>query len=362
MKKRNLRYLVISVALLSLVAVGVGVFFRVRSLYQKAGVARFDVLEGTYTWNGKFFLSEDGETAVIYRSMERVKLEKVQRTNVDLTPYGFPGETFSYFLYNGYAICPDEGYEGLWPVSTPRRFLFRSGDGVFQIDTEQGQSWPVFADSVAGVPEDGGGLLAFSSNGSYALSLTGNTVTVYHTDPMDGSLRVVDVKSVDLSPLGKDAAFCAFTGEQYAAFTLTAEGRTVYAALNCESGEAVLCPTDFSVDRGQPLSRFFAQRPLSDKEKDKYCAAWTNLLLGTDTLCRGSEADLTLIAVSPEASHAAARGGDRVWILSEKRLFCLTDVLSGEQVQSVNFLEENVVAVSLLKDGASATWFYTVLF
>lgn len=359
MKKR---YLVIAIVLFAFVAAGVAVFFRVRALYLHTGLNRFDVKEGSYTWNGKLFLAEDGETALVYHPMERVPLTEIARTDVDLTPYGFEGETFSYFLYNGYALCPDEGYEGLWPVSNPRRFLYRSGEEVWQIDTEQHRAWRVFADSVEGVPEDGKGLLAFSSNGSYALSLSAGVVSVYHTDPMNGSLRIVDVKRVDLAPLGDDAAFVAFTGEKYAAFTLTSEDKTVYAALDCETGEAVLCPTSPAADPEVPLARFFARRPLTEEEEETYCVAWTNLLLGTDTLCLGSERDLELFSLSPEGTHAAARQGNKVWILTADRLFDLSAILEGERVLSVDFPEENVAVVSVLKDDVPLLYCYTVLF
>ena len=360
--KRKMRYLIISLVLFAFVAVGLGIFFRVRIAYQKTALALSETRMGDYTWNGKFFVSADGQTALVYRSMDRTKWEEVPRVDVDLTSCGFPGRTFSYFLYNGYALCPDPDYEGLWPVSSPERFLIRDGESVWQVRAEQGRAWPVFADSEAQVPEDGGGLLAFSSDGSYALSLEKGIVTVYHTDPENDSLRVVDVKTVDLSGLGINAAFIAFTGEKHAAFSLQSGEETVYAALDCETGQAVLCPTDFSVERSAPLSRFFAQRPLTEKEKESYCCAWTNLLLGKDFLCKGSQEDLELIAVSPTGSHAAARRGDEVWILAAKRLFCLNERLNGEKILSIAFPEDNVVAVSVLKDGAPGLYCYTVLF
>ena len=119
MKKR---YLIIAIVLFAFVLTGLFVFFRVRGQYIRTGLAPFDTREGAYTWNGKLLLSQDGQTALAYRAQERIKLEEIARVDVDLTPYGFEGETFSYFPYNGYAFCVEEGYEGFWPVSTPARF------------------------------------------------------------------------------------------------------------------------------------------------------------------------------------------------------------------------------------------------
>ena len=359
MKKR---YLIIAVVLFAFVLSGVAVFLRVYLQYRDTGLARFDVLEKGYTWNGKLLLDPDGEHALQYTSTERVKLSEKTRVDVDLSPYGFEGETFSYFLYNGYALCPDEGYEGLWPVSTPRRFLYRAADGIYQIHTGEKRAWPVFADSVEGVPEKGEDVLAFSAAGSYALSLAEGVVTVYHTDPYNDSLRVADVKSVDLNGIGQNAAFVAFTSDRHAVFSLETEGCFAYAAVDCESGEAVLCPADYTVSRGEPLARFYAQRPLTEEEGERYCAAWTNLVLGTEFLCEGEEEDLKLFSVSPQGKYAAARRGYDVFILSEKRQFCLSDVLEGERVLSVDFLYENVIAVSVLRDDVPRTYCYTILF
>ncbi len=358
MKKR---YLILSIILFLFVAAGLIVFLRVRSAYVRAGVTLVETREGTYSWNGKFFLSEDGSAALFYRPTERIKLEKVTRTDVDLTPYGFPGKTFSYFLYNGYALCPDAGYEGLWPVSTPARFLYRDGDAVWTVDTEQRRAWHVFADSEAAVPEDGKGLLAFSSDGSFALSLTGGVASVYETDPESDSLRISTVKTVDLNKLGKNAAFVAFTGTKYAAFTVTADGEKRFAALDCAAGEAVLSPADSSLAYGETLSRFYAQRPLTEEE-GAYCAAWTNLLLGTDVRCKGEEDSLVLTAVSPGGTHAAARQGDKLYLLTAKRLFCLSDRLNGETVLAVDFPEEKAVALTVSTERGPAVYCYTILF
>lgn len=360
MKKKEIALLAV---LFAFVLAGTGIFLGVRWKYHNTGLARFQVLEEAYTYNGKLLISQDGENALQYQSTERVKFHETELVTVDLTPYGFEGETFSYFLYNGWALCPDEGYEGFWPVSTKERFLYRSGDGIYQIRPDLGKSYPVFADSVEGVPENGGGVLAFSSNGSYAVALDGDTVTVYHTDPYNDSLRIVDYKTVDLTSLGEEAAFVAFTSEIHAVFSLHTEAGETFAVVDCSTGEAVLSPTDLTRQRGEVLNRFFAQRSLNEAEREEYCAAWTNLLLGTDTLCKGEvEGDLTLFVVSPQGKYAVARQDNAVWILSEKRAFSLSDILEGERVLAVDFLYENVIAVSVLRDDVPMTYCYTVLF
>ncbi|MBQ3866485.1 MAG: hypothetical protein II776_06245, partial [Clostridia bacterium] len=116
----------------------------------------------------------------------------------------------------------------------------------------------------------------------------------------------------------------------------------------------------------RPLARFFAQRPLTEEESEKHCAAWTNLLLGEDVLCGELLPEGTpepvLFSVSPQGKYAAARTGDEVWILSEKRAFSLTEILKGERILSVDFVYENVVAVSVLADDVPHTYSYTILF
>ena len=145
---RQIRYLIIALVLFAVVAAGIAVFVRVFLQYRETGLARFDVREGSYAWNGKLLLSSDGETALQYTSTERIKLSEKTRKDIDLSPYGFEGETFSFFLYKGIALCVDEGYEGFWPVSTPTRFIYRASDGLYQINTELGRAWPIFADSI----------------------------------------------------------------------------------------------------------------------------------------------------------------------------------------------------------------------
>ena len=369
MKKKHLATLL---ALCCAVLAMGAVFLYVLNLYRGTGLALIKEWDEAYEYNGKLLLSEDREEAIRVKTLGKTDFETLSRTRVDLTPFGFEGKELSYYrvdlekdygVTETYLYTPEQDGEGFWPVMKPERLVYTDDEGKrFCIHPTDGLCYPMFADSIDGVDPYGKGVLAFSANGSYAIGMTGNEVTVYHTDPMDDSLRIVDVKKITMEKY-KSVTFGAFAGDTTAYF-ITDLG---FAALDCTTGNVALSLLDGEGEYSNPINRIYAQR-LDGEEKEPR-AVWSHLLLGTErkTPKLKGFSDFEIFSVSPEGKYVAmhAKGEkDEILISTEKRAFSLTAVLEeGMQVERVDFVYENLIYVTLKNtEGKTLSRCYKVCF
>ena len=376
MRKKS--FWVLSVLLL-IVAALCGAFFYAARLYYDTGLSPVAEWDARYDNNGKLLLSEDRDFALLVRTVGKVEFEKIELCQVDLSPFGFEGEVYSYYpvtfeedygVANTYLFTPDSAYEGFWPVSRKDRFVYLAENGEkYCIHPREGLCYPMFSDSVEGVDVYGKDVRAFSANGSYAIALDGDRVTVYHTDPMDDSLRVVDQKSVSLSSYGSSFTFGAFVGNTRAYFRAEGEEEVLYIALDCETGAVARSLLDPAGEYGNVIDRLFVQRT-DASEKDPLRAKWSHVLLGEERKSKKLSGfrESTLISVSPQGTYAVGQAlgekGGEVLVMSEKRTFSLSSVLKeGEQVEEVSFVYENLIFVTLRKgDGQTVSRCYKICF
>ncbi|MBR2634635.1 MAG: hypothetical protein IKD31_03545 [Clostridia bacterium] len=377
MKKKELLFIALLLAVLLVLG---GAVLHVAGIYRKTGLALIEEREGLFDYNGKFLLNSSSDTAYFFRSIGRAGYEEAEKKSIDLSEFGFEGKTFEYYEYvpenqeaatesTLYAV--GAGGEGFWPVCKKSKFVYVAEDGKkYRIHPKEKLCYPMFSDSVEGVDPYGIEVLAFSANGAFAVSLSGKTVTVYHTDPMDDSLRVVDVKSVSLPDWGEDAEFGAFVGNTQAYFILRSGDRYRFAAVDCAEGKSALSLSDPEGEYGSVVSRMFARRWDAPDKKEKKPFAWSHLLLGTERVFYGLENPETaeLFAVSPAGNYAVVRleadEKSSIVICNEKRGVDLSSALQeGEKAESIWFVHENVVAVSVLKaDGTHLLRTYKICF
>ncbi len=353
MKKKHLATLF----LLTMVAVLLGaVFFYVAHLYNGTGLALIAEHDKAYEYNGKLLLSEDRTEALRLIPLGKTDFETIPLTTLDLSPFGFAGASFSYFrvdyttdigVKETYLYTPQSEYEGFWPVLKPERLVYKAEDGNnYCIHPTNQICYPMFSGSIEGVDPYGKDVVAFSANGSYAIGMTGSEITVYHTDPRDDTLRVVDVKNVSLKEY-KNVSFGAFAGNTTAYF-VTDEG---YLALDCTNGTVAKSLLDQEGTYSEPVCRVFAQR--LDTEKDEHRAVWSHLLLGEErkTPKLKDFSSFEVFAVSPAGNYAAIRAEgttEEILVSTEKRAFSLTALLEdGMKVKGLDFIHENLIYVSL---------------
>ncbi len=347
MKKK---YVVGLCILFSAVMILGAIFFYVLNLYRGTGLSLIREWDKAYEYNGKLLLSEDRAEGLQVKTLGKTEFESISLTRVDLTPFGFEGEEISYYrvdVNQNYGVVDTFLYteeEGFWPVLKPERLVFTDSNGKrYCIHPTEGLCYPMFADSIEGVDPYGKDVFAFSANGSYAIGMMGSEVTVYHTDPLDDSLRVVDVKKVSMKDY-KSVSFGAFAGDTIAYF-VTDLG---FVALDCTTGKVALSLLDEKGEYTGPINRIYAQR--LDVEETR--AVWSHLLLGTErkTPKLKDFTDFEIFSVSPEGNYVAmyAKGDkDEILISTEKRAFSLTSVLEeGAQVKSVDFVYENLIYVT----------------
>ncbi|MBR3838035.1 MAG: hypothetical protein IKJ74_07860 [Clostridia bacterium] len=376
MKKKHLAILCVAFALL-LGLVGVILHWALR--YAATGLAPLKELEGAYDYNGKLLLKEDGETAYLYQPVGRAVLEEKKRINLDLSPFGLEGKAFSYYRVDtqlDYGISctnfypADPAYEPFWPVCTAEKLIYLEEDGKkYRVLPAEKLSFPIFSDSVEGVDPYGTDVIAFSANASYALSLEGEEVTVYRTDPMDDSLRVVEVKTYSLKKYGNSVRFGAFVGNTQAYFIAEGDEGEVYVALDCATGETAASLLDPKGDYGKTVDRLYAQRLDVKEEKEGAIRLfWSHLLLGTEHKSPRLEGygSGEILSVSPAGEYAVAsmKEKDDVLVLSEKRSFSLLSALGeGENFEKAVFVYENVLAVSIARaDGSRCLRLYKICF
>lgn len=372
-KERVILSLLLSVVLI----LGAVLWFAV-SRYRAQGLALVDEREGEYTFNGKILISSDGENALYYKARGREVYYTLPRNTVSLAAWGFEGKSFSYYDWeetDEYMVTDSvyyaaaDGYEGFWPVCGYDKIVYIAEDGAkYRIHLKEELSYPMFSDSIEGVDVFGKDVLAFSANASYAVSLSGDTVTVYHTDPMDDSLRIVDVKTVSLAEFGSNAVFGAFVGNKEAYFSVETKDGEVFVALDCESGKAARSLLSEEGKYGEILSRVYAQREdLKSKDGEKKIA-WANLILGNEfSAPEGTlPEDTVLFAVSGKGGYALGKSEEsgEIYVISEKRVFSLSSVLEeGERVTGVDFVYENMLAVHLEnEDGKASLATYKICF
>lgn len=353
MKKKQLVGLLV---LFSLVMILGAVFFYVLNIYRGTGLSMICEWNEAYSYNGKLLLAEDQSKALLVKTLGKTDFETLPKTVVDLSPFGFEGKEISYYrvdlkkdygVTETYLYTPEQEGEGFWPVLKPERLVYTDEEGKrFCIHPTDGLCYPMFADSIEGVDPYGKDVLAFSANGSYAIGMTGKEVTVYHTDPLDDSLRIVDVKTISMNSY-KSVSFGAFAGDTTAYF-MTDLG---FAALDCTTGKVALSLLDGEGEYSEPIDRIYAQR--LDVEEEEHRAHWSHLLLGTErkTSKLKDFTDFEIFAVSPEGNYMAmnARGEkEEILIATEKRAFSLTSVLEeGVKVRDVEFVYENLIYVTL---------------
>ncbi|MBE6712315.1 MAG: hypothetical protein E7580_02210 [Ruminococcaceae bacterium] len=361
MKKKQL---VTMIVLTVIAALLIAAFFYVANMYNQKGLALIEQWDKAYEYNGKLLLSEDRSEALRVWAMGQTSFDPVPLTQVDLTEFGFEGKKFSYYRVevpqeNGtkkiFLYTPEPELEGFWPVLKPERLIYTDEKGArYCIHPSEKLCYPMFSDSIKEVDPYGKDVLAFSENGSYAIGMTGDRVTVYHTDPTDDSLRVVDVKTVSFKKY-KSVSFGAFVSDTMAYFK-TAQG---YVALDCTNGKLADSKLDKKGEYSQPICRLYAQR-LDVKEEDKNRAVWSHLLLGTErkTPVLTDYSSFEIRAVSPGGKYIAmlAEGKTKeIMVSTEKRAFSLNSVLEkGMKVQRVDFVYENLIYVTLT-DSAGKT-------
>ncbi len=363
MKKKNLFLLLAVLLLVSAVA---GIFVFGFSRYQSKGLALVSEMEGKYEYNGKILFGENKKEAYRYESIGRAGFVSLKEESFSLSAY-FPEKegAYRYFVYpykNDYDVIYPyyypamEGYEPFWPACRLGKVLYIDEEGKkYRIHPAEGLCYPMFSDSVEGVDPYGTDVLGFSANASYALSLKDGIATVYHTDPMDDSLRVVEVKEYDLTSFGEKISFGAFVSETDAYFIAEKGGEDIYFALNAATGETALSLLEKG-EYSDPVSRLFAQRNhRSEKEEKKgFFVSWSHLLLGkvwnSPVLEGYSEGEV--LSVSPDGTYALVRvkgeRGEEIVVVNEKKAFFVSSVLGeGEDITSLDFVYENVVAMGI---------------
>ena len=387
MKKKQATVLFV---LLLIVALLGGVFFYVAHLYNGTGLSLIAQWDEAYDYNGKLLLSGDRQEALRVKTVGAAEFQSVFLTRVDLTPFGFEGKEFSYYRIDlqadggipkttsragdasgkapsgtvkTYLYTPDAEQEGFWPVLKSERLVYTAEDGArYCIHPTDGLCYPMFADSIEGVDPYGKDVIAFSANGSYAVGMQGKELTVYHTDPMDDSLRIVDVKTVSLSKY-QQVSFGAFAGNT-TAYLMTDQG---YVALDCVTGELADALLDDKGEYSDPVCRVYAQRV--DVEEEEHRAVWSHLLLGEERKTPKLEdfESFEIISVSPGGAYVAIRAHgaeEEILIATEKRAFSLSSVLEeGMNVERIDFVYENLIYVTVKNsEGKEMSFCYKVCF
>lgn len=376
MKKRDIAVLC---TIFSVVILLGGIFLHVFLRYGQQGLSLIEEMEEKWEYNGKYLLSEDGQRAIYFRSVGKGGFEEMPKKTVDLTPFGFSGVEFSYFLLqikDQYGVIHTnfypqaEGYEPFWPACTEGNFVYIHSDGKkYRVHPKEGLCYPMFSDSIEGVDPYGTDVLGFSGNASYALSLSGTTVTVYHTDPYDHSLRIVDTKTVDLSRYGIEIRFGAFVSDKEAYFVSKAANGEQFFALNCETGEVALSPLDPEGVYGETLCEMYAQRLDSPEEGKDFRLSWVNLLLGKkfESCKLEGVSEGEIFSVSPSGNYVVAslRGetDEKISVLSKKKEFSLSSVLQeGEVLKRVDFVYENVIFLTVEQGERTVSRCYKICF
>lgn len=369
MKKKQLAMLFVLILVVMLLGAA---FFYVAHLYNGTGLAMIRQWDGAYDYNGKLLLSKDRSEVMRVITVGKTDFKTVPLTTVDLSSVGFEGEKISYYqveiekdygLRETFLYTPDQSREGFWPVMKPERLLYTAADGKnYCIHPTDQLCYPMFSGSIEGVDPYGKDVLAFSANGSYAIGMTGDEVTVYHTDPRDDTLRIVDVKTVSLKEY-KNAAFGAFAGDTTAYFT-TDDG---FIALDCTTGNVAPSLLDQKGDYSDPICRVFAQR--LDVENEEHRAVWSHLLLGEERKTPKLKTfdSFEIFSVSPGGKYVALKASgetEEILISTEKRAFSLTSVLEeGSRVERVDFIYENLIYVTVTNsEGKTLSRCYKVCF
>lgn len=374
MQKKDVAVLAVIGAVVFLLG---GVLLFVLQRYNTKGLALMAELEGKYEYNGILLQSQgDGGTDYVFRSLPPEHFKKAERISLDLAEYGLSG-TFEHYQVEAYYASTDlyrisvsPADEGLWPACRGDAFVVRDGEGrLYRIHPEEKLCYPALSDSIEGVDPYGKDILAFSGLASYAVGMNGTAVTVYHTDPMDSSLRVVDVKTVELAEYGTDPKFVAFVSNTHCYFTLQTDVGVRFVALDCATGE--LAPSALPEgDYGEIKDRHFAQKNYEPDEDARVTAAWVETLLGTEKglLLPKEYRKAALYTVSTEGNYAVfdvkTDDGADLLVMNEKKAYPLSAVTpEGERIEKVDFLCDNVILVTFLRqDGSAVSRSFTVCF
>ncbi len=377
MKKKDILTLA---AIFTVVFLLLGVFLWVYQIYQQKGLSLIEELEGEYEYDGKILYSADRGEALRFDSLGRARFAPLKKESFSLSDWFENGGEYSYFVYpykNDYEVVYTyyypayEGYEPFWPACRQGKLIYIDGEGKkWRIHPEEGLCYPMLADSIEGVDPYGQNILGFSAEARWAVSMEGSVATLYHTDPMDDSLRIVDKKTVDLSSFGKEITFGAFVSETEAYFSAVKDGKRVYFALNAATGETA--PAQLSEgDYSEPVSRLYAQRfSRTEKEEKKgFFLAWSHLLLGTEYTSPQLEgySQGKILKVSPKGEYALAEvkgeSGEDTVVTSRKRSVSLSSVLEeGEEIVSLDFVYENVILLGIRTGESTVYRSYKICF
>lgn len=378
MKKKNLFLLLAALLLVSAV---VGIFAYGFSRYQNKGLALVSEMEGSYDYNGKILFGKDKKEAYRYESLGRAGFVSLKEEKFSLSAFFEDKEgEYRYFVYpykNDYDVIYPyyypamDGYEPFWPACRLGKVLYVDEEGKkYRIHPAEGLCYPMFSDSIEGVDPYGTDVLGFSANASYAIALKDGIATVYHTDPMDDSLRVVEVKEYDLTAFGETITFGAFVSETDAYFMAEKNGETAYFAFNAKTGETASSLLEKG-EYSQSVSRLYAQRNhRSEKEEKKgFFLSWSHLLLGkvwNSPVLEGYR-EGEILSVSPDGTYALARVkgevGEEIIVCNEKRVFSVSSVLGdGEEITSLDFAYENVIALGIKTGEKEAYRCYKICF
>lgn len=377
MKKKQFAFFILSLSVAILLG---GIFLFAMRAYLAKGLSLVLEEEGAFSHNGKLLISEDGTTALLPDPVGRMEFRELSLQSIDLAPFGFEGAEFSYFERtekNEYGVtesvlyATDPDYEAFWPVCSRDRFVYLDSDGKkYAIHPKENLCYPIFSDSIEGVDPYGQDVLGFSADASYAIALSGTRVLIYHTDPSDSSLRVVDTKVVDLKEYGENPEFVSFVSTKEAFFEFSSAEGTEWVALDCASGKAVKSSLDPKGEYSPVVDRLYVERLDREEGETKQFLSWSHILLGTN---RSSPTlknfdSVSLFAVSPEGNYAAfvarGKGGNEILVTTEKRSFSLSSLLKeGETVENIDFVYENVIWVTLQNaEGARLSRAYKICF
>ncbi len=361
MKKKSLAVLLASIFVVLVLG---GVFVFALRMYLGKGLSLITEQEGSFSYNGKILVSSDGKTALLPDTVGRTEFLPLELQSVDLSEFGFEGESFSYFertekseygVTTSVLYATSSAYEPFWPVCSRDRFVYLAADGEkYAIHPKEGLCYPIFSDSIEGVDPYGKDVLGFSADASFAIALSGTRVLIYHTDPSDSSLRIVDVKEVDLKEYGSNPKFESFVGNKEAYFSFEAEGKTEWVALDCAEGWTAKSALDPKGEYSSVIDRLFVERFDRKEEETDLFARWSHILLGTERTSPKLKdfESISLFAISPEGKYAIGKAegknGEEILVMTEKRAFSLTSLLEEDcTVEKIDFVYENLIWVTL---------------
>ncbi|MBQ9543539.1 MAG: hypothetical protein IJV00_00265 [Clostridia bacterium] len=180
MRKRKTALIVLAVAVViaaALIWLALG--------YEKTRFFSLGSGKGEYSVFETFFVPENGKTGLYVSSSGALVPTEGREIEVN-------GEKIVFYKVDGKLFVPDKRCVMLYGANTSDSFLFPTDSGILRVNAD-GKAEPVFASS--GVwDENGTGITAFSSDGSYAAGISGGVLTVLKiTNSLPEKADTVDV-------------------------------------------------------------------------------------------------------------------------------------------------------------------------